>query len=1459
MIDDAAKKALAVARQMVTPEDRQANLAAFMEGNHPLVPTVLFHGTNRNVQNFDPKAKPNYDAGANSADPDTGWFSKGFYLTPHRRAANYYADPANKGREGANVMPVHLSMKNPFILNVAKDDSGATSMDQALNKMCAPKRNNFTWRLPSEQTEFLKSKGYDGVIMTRDGVPHEYIAHNPNQIKSAIGNQGTYDPNHADITKASGGMIDDPAKAIRRAVLVAKGLSRAIGPMPGKDEGERVHPASLLPGVHVQAIEPQNFAGGGEVGDNPNFKKWFGNSVLHDDGTPRKYYTGTSKDKDFSAFNVGRHGSWFTTDPHEASMYATNNDSQGHVYEGGQYKSTNTASRVIPAYLKAENPYTGGLPVGVQSQNYKKSQSDWFDKLRAAGHDAWVPEELGGRLAVMLRHPTQIKSAVTNTGDYDPSKPRIDRASGGEVQPTDETGFDAFHGSPHSFDQFDLAHVGRGEGAQAYGHGAYLAGDEGIAKGYRNKLSGDPSQVVFPQGDSDEWGQPIRFHPDHLENRAEQAAARALLNTSNYNQGRDRLLYLKKNAERGDAAQAMKMIRRGDIKEATPGHIYHVRVNANPDHFLDWDKPLSEQHPHVKETIRSVLAPYLSLPEPVEGVHQNLHKMLSSVDTPDKSLSGPKGYDVVNALSRFNAGFGGRYWNEGGRPEASAALHAAGIPGIRYLDANSRGPTGDPTHNHVIFDPGIIDIKRRYKRGGGVGLPHKSDGGMLDDPKTGEGYATQTSAGSGQNGPEAGGLRGQGGLRGSQGVLPSSGEASGEAPLEGLPRRIKVPRTGATIIAGPDPRIRAIAANYAQSMGMRYNPPTHYAKVDEARGKRIAAAYEAMPHDPQHPLVKASYEALARETMAQYEAAKRAGFKAEFWHPDKQADPYADSPRYAVEDVRNNHHMYVFPTHAGYGSEPGVEGAHENPLLRDSGERWNGHRVTVNDIFRAVHDYYGHAKEGVGFRGDGEENAWRSHAAMFSPLARLALGTETRGQNSWLNYGPHGATNKTASTEDTVFAPPKIGILPHWVHHEGAEDFMLPEDIHAMAQAYQRHRSDGGQVIDAGLDAVRRHRDAGGFNGGDVSVGPQTVKDPVRNEFPGIYGNPRLIAQEAATRVAPESPALKRLFGVNREDLHEIGKGRVGNAEPDIAIKDKPRGSLAAENIMTPENAQRLQDVLVEAGKHKPLQIGMDAWYVHDPAYKRIEELVGPDEAPKYYSRLNNVYGMMSPGSAVTTEINRGAAANYLLHHNRTPDFIKYAGVEADARKSMPDFPEDIMRVPGHAFHSTSHAKPLSNYVEQGKLSMQSPKVPLYIQSSGVPETGFQTRWPVPDAHFTRAVGMADTRRAKKDFSASMSMPEYQQAGPWFSKHVAKPVGLEGVPAQARLWGAMSKHTGVDTAIGSPKLEMIANHIMEVAKHHKITPEVARDLVLLGHVYYRGGTVVDKALEVVRHHTPGRR
>ena len=47
----------------------------------------------------------------------------------------------------------------------------------------------------------------------------------------------------------------------------------------------------------------------------------------------------------------------------------------------------------------------------------------------------------------------------------------------------------AWHGSPHKFDKFSLDKIGTGEGAQAYGHGLYLAESPDVAKGYQEKLS----------------------------------------------------------------------------------------------------------------------------------------------------------------------------------------------------------------------------------------------------------------------------------------------------------------------------------------------------------------------------------------------------------------------------------------------------------------------------------------------------------------------------------------------------------------------------------------------------------------------------------------------------------------------------------------------------------------------------------------------------------------------------------------------------------------------------------------------------------------------------------------------------------------------------------------------------------------------------------------------------------
>lgn len=250
--------------------------------------------------------------------------------------------------------------------------------------------------------------------------------------------------------------------------------------------------------------------------------------------------------------------------------------------------------------------------------------------------------------------------------------------------------------------------------------------------------------------------------------------------------------------------------------------------------------------------------------------------------------------------------------------------------------------------------------------------------------------------------------------------------------LEGLPSKIDV--DGKTVEFGEFPAAKAAAEAYMARAGLPYNPPRVYVPVDVERAKRIAQAFEEMKHDPNDPDVAAAYAALAREVTEQYRAVMAAGLKVEFI-PSGQPDPYGN-PRNAILDIVNNNHMWVYSTRDGFGQGE-VE---DSPMLAETEFQISGQTALVNDLFRVVHDYFGHAMNGVGFRAAGEENAWREHWSMLSPLARKALTTETRGQNSWLNYGPHGEKNRTAKTEDTVFAPQKVGLLPDWVVNDGATD-----------------------------------------------------------------------------------------------------------------------------------------------------------------------------------------------------------------------------------------------------------------------------------------------------------------------------------------------------------------------------------------------------------------------------------
>ena len=239
-------------------------------------------------------------------------------------------------------------------------------------------------------------------------------------------------------------------------------------------------------------------------------------------------------------------------------------------------------------------------------------------------------------------------------------------------------------------------------------------------------------------------------------------------------------------------------------------------------------------------------------------------------------------------------------------------------------------------------------------------------------------------------------------------------------------------------------------------------------QLDEVNSKMIADAYENLVDDPTNPEVRAAYEALADEIGLQYESILERGYNVEIW--EGEGEPYANSAE-MIEDVRDNKHMYIFGTEGGFG-EAGITQAQRdaNAMLADTPYTdVNGKQLVVNDLFRFVHDFFGHTEIGNGFGPVGEENAWLAHARMFSKPARLAMTTETRGQNSWVNFNeslrredgsvPKRGDDDYIPLSERPFADQKMGLM--------AEEISYPKDL-----KYQVPTGGQTNVYKSGLAAI---------------------------------------------------------------------------------------------------------------------------------------------------------------------------------------------------------------------------------------------------------------------------------------------------------------------------------------------------------------------------------------------------
>jgi hypothetical protein len=238
-------------------------------------------------------------------------------------------------------------------------------------------------------------------------------------------------------------------------------------------------------------------------------------------------------------------------------------------------------------------------------------------------------------------------------------------------------GIRAYHGSPHDFDRFDMSKIGTGEGAQAYGHGLYFAENEGVARSY--KAAGQPSYVG---ADRIQAAQDLLKEAGGDRRAAIELAHQRMKSTTKYSEGK---LWT-------DVVNNFD-----DLVGKGPGRMYEVNINAHPEQFLDWDKPLSKQGAHVQENVGNL----------VRG-NEELQSVLPTA-------VGENVYTRLLPMHGIGRGAGIDH------ERISGALREAGIPGIKYLDQGSR-TAGEGSRNYVVFDDKLIDIIKKYGLAA-LGLP----------------------------------------------------------------------------------------------------------------------------------------------------------------------------------------------------------------------------------------------------------------------------------------------------------------------------------------------------------------------------------------------------------------------------------------------------------------------------------------------------------------------------------------------------------------------------------------------------------------------------------------------------------------------------------------------------------------------------------------------------------------
>ena len=257
-------------------------------------------------------------------------------------------------------------------------------------------------------------------------------------------------------------------------------------------------------------------------------------------------------------------------------------------------------------------------------------------------------------------------------------------------------------------------------------------------------------------------------------------------------------------------------------------------------------------------------------------------------------------------------------------------------------------------------------------------------------------------------------------------------------------------------------RVRNVAQEFHSVMGLDAPEFKPIMVFNDEIGAAAADIFQNLPmfDEAAIPL----YKKFIQETNMQYQMLLDAGIEFEL----VDVDPYTPNKaghQQMIADMENGK-LKVLATSQSFGD--GTT-SNLNPMLSES--RYldvNGRIMLENDVFRAVHDTFGHGMRGNTFGPIGEYNAWLAHKEMYSQDARRVMTTETLGQNTFTNYGPHmrDANGNLLGRADAGYIPPadrpfasqKVAIMPDEIIEvagttvDDAADIVTQDGVNKTAQ-----------------------------------------------------------------------------------------------------------------------------------------------------------------------------------------------------------------------------------------------------------------------------------------------------------------------------------------------------------------------------------------------------------------------